>query len=667
MQTQPATSDDTASPSAGRRALFLGCIGVVYGDIGTSPLYAFREAAKNALTGGAPAQEAVYGVLSLIVWSLAVIVTLKYVYFLLRADNKGEGGILSLMALAQKAVGRKYGLIFYMGMAGAALFYGDAAITPAISVLSAVEGLSLVTPAFDRFVLPLSLAIIVLLFISQRKGTAKVSSLFGPVMILWFATIGIVGILHIIANPSILYALSPVEALRFLFDYSGIAFVVLGAVFLAVTGAEALYADLGHFGSAPIRQAWLWIVFPCLVLNYLGQGAFILASPDAIENPFFLMAPEWGLLPLVILATMATIIASQAVITGAFSLTRQAIQLGLLPRLEIRHMSAEHEGQIYMPKINAMLMLAVLFLCLIFRTSGALASAYGIAVTGTMVVTTILAFVVTRHVWKKSRLFSLALVIPFFAIEGVFLFANLQKVMDGGYVPLAFAGVLVLMMATWVRGTRHLYQQAHRTSVMMSDLLEILDRDPPKGVPGTAIFMTSDPLKAPVALLQNLRHNKILHEHNIILTVVTTHTPRVHDEQRAIVERLSSHFTRVILIFGYAETPNVPRTLRLIRHEGLTGVDFHDASFFLGRRTIMSSSAHKLHKNLARAWQEQAAPPKKHGLFRRRRKQYAYAHVGLPEWQDQIYISMAHAAVTATDFFSIPRSQVVEMGTQMAV
>ncbi len=653
-------SSSPASRPSGIRTLVLGAIGVVYGDIGTSPLYAFREAAKSAGTDPG----AVYGVLSLILWALIIIVTLKYVLLLLRADNKGEGGILSLMALAQKATGRKFGAVFFMGLAGAALFYGDAAITPAISVLSAVEGLSLVTPAFDRYILPLSITIIIVLFLIQKRGTRKVSTVFGPVTAVWFLAIAATGMIHIVRNPAILGAVNPFHAIAFLVHHSGMSLAVLGAVFLAVTGAEALYADLGHFGRRPIRLAWLWLVFPCLALNYLGQGAFILAHPEGLENPFYLMAPGWALLPLVLLATAATIIASQAVITGAFSLTKQAIHMGLLPRLEIRQTSAEHEGQIYMPMVNALLLSAVLFLSLVFRTSAALASAYGIAVTGTMVITTMLFYVIVRYIWHKRRALAMALVMPFILIETIFLLANLQKFLDGGFAPVAFAAFLCLLMVTWVRGTQHLYQQAHRTTVLLSDLLEILDREQPARVPGTAVFMTSDPLKAPVALMQNLKHNRIIHERNIVLTVVTTHTPRVGDEQRSIVEPLTSHFTRIILIFGYAETPDVPRALQLIRKEGLS-LHLSDMSFFLGRRSIVPSSAHGLQEGLARAWQETAAPPEKKHPFRRRRP--GFAHPGLPEWQDHLYVAMAHMAVSATEFFSIPRNQVVEMGTQMVV
>lgn len=661
------TQDPEISYKPGFKALVLGCLGVVYGDIGTSPLYAFREAASHAV-GQEPNMWdiQVLGVLSLIIWALIIVVTLKYVFILLRADNRGEGGILSLMALGQKAIGKRYGLVFFMGIAGAALFYGDAAITPAISVLSAVEGLTLVTPAFDHVVLPLSILILLVFFMEQKRGTMKVSVLFGPIMAIWFITLAVIGVHQIIKAPEVLWALSPHYGVIFLYTHSGIAMAVIGAVFLAVTGAEALYADLGHFGRRPIQAAWLFAVFPCLVLNYMGQAALVLTQPEAIKNPFYLMVPEWALLPMVGLATLATIIASQAVVTGAFSITRQAIQLGMLPRLRVLHTSALHEGQIYMPKVNRMLLIGVLFLCCLFKNSSAIASAYGIAVTGTMIVTTALAYLFVRHVWHKKRIVALALVMPFLLVEGVFLVSNLQKVMDGGYVPLMFAAGLAVMMWTWVRGSNYLYEHDHHKTVPLSDLTEILDRDMPKRVPGTAIFLTSDPLKTPMALLQNLRHNKIFHEHNIVLTVITTHTPKVNDSQRMIVEHITSAVTRIILIFGYMETPDVPRALRLAdRHD--ISINMKEASFFLGKRSIVSSSAHKLQQRLAKAWNTEALPAARRTILGAKKPDKTLAHIGLPQWQDHVYIAMAHASVAATDFFKIPRSQVVELGTQLSI
>lgn len=671
MTTNPAQDpvphQNAASESSYFKALVLGCIGVVYGDIGTSPLYAYREAALRAIEGGSSGRDALFGVLSLIVWALIAIVTLKYVFILLRADNKGEGGILSLMALAQKATGRKFGLVFVMGVAGAALFYGDAAITPAISVLSAVEGLGIAIPSLQHMVLPIAMLILGIFFFGQRHGTEKVSVFFGPVMLVWFLVLAVSGIVQIVKEPGVLMALGPHYGLFFLYNHSGIAMAVLGSVFLAVTGAEALYADLGHFGRKPIQSAWFYIVFPALILNYMGQAALVVSQPETIQNPFYLMTPGWALLPMVGLATFATIIASQAVVTGAFSITRQAIQLGLLPRLRIVHTSALHEGQIYMPKINRFLFILVLLLCCVFKSSSALASAYGIAVTGTMIVTTCLAYVYIRSFWRKNRGVALGIVLPFVFIEGVFLVANMQKIADGGYVPLMIAGALILMIWTWVKGTNYLYEHDHHKTVPLTDLTEMLDRDMPARVPGTAIFLTSDPLKTPIALIQNLRHNKIFHAHNIILTVVTTHTPKVSDEQRMIIEPITSSITRVILIFGYMETPDVPRALRLATLNGLNhDINMKEASFFLGKRSIVTSSEHRLQQRLVKAWNEEALPCAQNGLFRKKPKT-GLSHMGLPQWQDRVYISMAHASVAATDFFRIPRAQVVELGTQLSI
>jgi KUP system potassium uptake protein len=462
-------------------------------------------------------------------------------------------------------------------------------------------------------------------------------------------------------------ALNPWYALSFIAGHMGVALPVLGAVFLAVTGAEALYADLGHFGKGPVRAAWLFMVFPCLVINYFGQGAFVLQHPKGMDNPFYLMMPDWALLPAVVMATIATIIASQAVITGAYSLTQQAIQLGLLPRMEIRHTSAEHEGQIYMPKVNTLLLYMVLFLCCVFKSSSALASAYGIAVTGTMIVTTILAFIVARQVWRKSRARAALMTGPFLLIETVFLYANLQKLADGGYVPLGIAAIITVMMMTWVRGTRHLYQQTHHSTVSLSTLQNTLEQNPPTEIEGTAIFMTSDPLNAPIALMQNIRHNHVIHKHNIILTVVVTHSPRVADEQRMMVEHISPRFTRVLMVFGYAETPDVPRAMMLGARQDAALAHLQDATYFLGRRSITTSGARELQDMLARQWQDCATPrrqslPRKIflGWFQR-------TAAGLPHWQGHLYIVLAGAAATATDFYRIPRSQVVELGIQLSI
>ncbi len=660
MQAAPTASEPTKHSKFW--ILTLGCIGVVYGDIGTSPLYAFREAVKHVSIDGIPQRADVYGLLSIILWTLMISVTLKYVLFLLRVDNRGEGGSLSLMALARKSAGRWGGLVFGLGVLGASLFYGEAAITPAISVLSAVEGLELVSPHFESWVLPLTLIILVMLFSVQKNGTEKVSAFFGPITLVWFLTMGGLGLVWIVRDPAILASMNPVYAASFLLHHGRLALIVMGAAFLVVTGTEALYVDLGHFGRKPIQTAWLILVFPCLILNYLGQGVLVLQDPTAIENPFYMLAPEWLLVPLILLATMATIIASQAVITGAFSMAQQAIQFGLLPRMEIRHTSAGHEGQIFIPKINRMLLWTVLFLCVVFKSSGSLAAAYGLAVNGTMIVTTILAFIVVWRVWRKGPLLAACVTLPFLLVESAFLWSNFLKLFDGGFVPLLIATLIVLLMTTWVRGTRYLYRQAHRRTIALTDLLEALDRDPPVRAEGTAIFLTSDPQVAPVALMQNLKHNKVLHTHNIILTVVTTHTPKVQDDQRFIVEHLSSSMTRMIIIFGYMETPDVPRALNIARRQHGLDISMQEASYFLGRRSIFSSWSHASQNDLAGAWQKGVHAQSGKGTLWR-----VTTHRGLPEWQDHIYIVLARSAVTATDFFRIPRNQVVEMGTQMTV
>jgi KUP system potassium uptake protein len=659
----PANAEKNHKPNFW--ALTLSCIGVVYGDIGTSPLYAFHVAAQHVAVHGAVHRNEIFGLLSIILWVLIINVTCKYVLFLLRVDNKGEGGSLSLMALARKGAGKWAGAVFLLGILGASLFYGEAAITPAISVLSAVEGLELVNQRFQHIVLPLVIFILILLFSFQKNGTANISKLFGPITTVWFLTIGALGLRWLVKDPEVLLSFNPYYAVHFLLTHGTMALAVMGAAFLAVTGAEALYVDLGHFGRKPIQTAWLCLVFPCLILNYMGQAALVLlnsANPKAVDNSFYLMAPEWGLIPLILLATAATIIASQAVITGAYSMGQQAIQFGLLPRMEIRHTSTRQEGQIYMPKINRVLMFTVLLLCLIFRSSDNLAAAYGLAVNGTMIVTTILAFVVVWRVWKKNPLFAACMLLPFLTVELAFLGSNLLKLLAGGYVPLCLATITATLMITWIRGTRYLYRQAHRRTIALSDLLETLDRESPKHVPGTAVFLTSDPQVAPVALMQNLKHNKVLHEHNIILTVVTTHSPKVSDDQRFIIEHLSSNVTRMIIIFGYMETPDVPRAMSIARQHGLQ-LNLQEASFFLGRRSIVSSSARRMQDELTHAWEDKASRQKRpKAAARRHSLQY-----GLPEWQDHLYIAMAHSAVAATDFFRIPRNQVVEMGTQMSV
>ena len=628
----PAHTNGEIHPKTGFWTLTLGSLGVVYGDIGTSPLYAFREAVAAATgTGGAPTRDAVLGVVSLILWALILIVTLKYVLILLRADNNGEGGTLTLMGLAQRAIGKPGSAIVLLGIISGALFYGDAVITPALSVLSAVEGMKVATPAFEPYVVPLTIVILVALFAVQSRGTGKVGAFFGPITTIWFVAIAIPGAVQIAADPSILLAFNPACGIRFLASHGYIGLLTLGAVFLAVTGAEALYADLGHFGRRPIQTAWLVIVLPSLALNYLGQGVLVLEKPDAVDNPFFLLYPEWALLPMVALATIATVIASQAVITGAYSLTRQAIQLGLLPRLEIRHTSEALAGQIYMPRVNSLLLVGVLLLVVMFRSSSALASAYGIAVTGTMVVTAMMAFVVIWRGWKWSLPAAAALMTPFLVVDLTFLTANLLKVVEGGWVPLALGMMLMIVMYTWRRGTRLLFEKTRRQEMPLDDLVAMLERKPPETVPGTAVFLTSDPQSAPTALLHSLKHYKVLHEKNVILTVETADTPRVPAADRVRIEGVGKTFSRVWLRFGFMETPNVPKALAIARKLGWQ-FDIMSTSFFLSRRALRPA-----------------------------------AHSGMPRWQDRLFIHLARAANDATDYFQIPTGRVVEVGTQVTI
>jgi KUP system potassium uptake protein len=612
-------------------ALTLGSIGVVFGDIGTSPLYAFREAVVAAAGEGEITHDIVLGVLSLILWALIVVVTLKYVLILLRADNHGEGGTLSLTALAFQALGRRAGGVFMLGIIGAAMFYGDSVITPAISVLSAVEGLRVATPRFEHFVLPLTVFILVALFAVQSRGTARVSTLFGPVTLIWFLAIAASGLMHIADNPGIFAAINPYYGIRFLASHGFIGLVTLGAVFLAVTGGEALYADLGHFGRKPIQAAWLFLVLPSLVINYFGQGALVLADPSAIENPFYRLVPESLLLPMVALATAATVIASQAVITGAYSLTRQAIQLGLLPRLEIRHTSAEFSGQIYIPRVTLALLAGVLLLVGLFRTSSALASAYGVAVAMAMMVDGMLGFVVVWKQWGWRFAAALALIAPLVLVDSTFLAANLLKLFEGAWVPLLFGITLVLMILTWRRGTRILFDKTRRIEIPLQELVRSLERKPPHIVKGSAVFLTSNPDYAPTALLHNLKHNKVLHEHNIILTINTADTPRVAPDDRVVVEGIAPHFSVVRLKFGFMETPNVPKALALAKKLGFA-LDIMQTSFFLSRRALKPAR-----------------------------------HSGMPRWQDHLFISLAQAANDATTYFQIPSERVVEVGTQVTI
>ncbi len=630
-ETSTGNGHADAHSTAGFAALTLGSIGVVYGDIGTSPLYAFREAVVAAANGGTATTQAVMGVTSLILWALIVVVTLKYVVILLRADNHGEGGTLALMALAQRAVTKAAGTVVLLGIISGALFYGDAVITPALSVLSAIEGIKLVTDSLDSYVVPITVVILLALFAAQSRGTARVAAFFGPIMLVWFAVIGIAAIPAIVRQPEVLLALNPLYAVSFMLHHGIIGFVTLGAVFLAVTGAEALYADLGHFGKRPIQTAWLFIVLPSLAADYLGQAAIVMGDSKAIQNPFFLMFPDWALLPMVALATVATVIASQAVITGAYSLTRQAIQLGLLPRFEIRHTSEAKSGQIFMPRVNTLLFVFVMLLVLMFRSSSALASAYGIAVTGTMVVTAMMGFVVIWRVWRWSIVAAAALIAPFLFLDLTFMAANLLKVVEGGWVPLALGGMVMLLMYTWRRGSRLLFEKSRKLEFPLAELVAMLEKKPPQRVSGTAVFLTSDPVSAPTALMHSLKHYKVLHEKNVILTIESAPTPRVDPAERVRLEQISPTFSKVTLRFGFMETPNVPKALAIARKLGWQ-FDIMSTSFFLSRRALKPA-----------------------------------AHSGMPRWQDHLFIALSRTANDATDYFQIPSGRVVEVGTQITI
>lgn len=629
--SQSDPSSGGHGPKTGFWTLVVGAAGVVFGDIGTSPLYAFREAAKVGMESGLDARASVVGVLSLILWALMLVVTVKYVAILLRADNNGEGGILSLMALAQRALGHGNSrFIIFLGMVGAALFYGDAIISPAISVLSAVEGIKLITPALDPYVPQIATAILLGLFLVQSRGTAVVAKMFGPVMMAWFAVMALGGLYHIKDDLGVFWALDPRYAIEFIARNGTIGMAILGAVFLAVTGAEALYADLGHFGRGPIRFTW-FMALPALALNYLGQGALVLAHPEKIENPFFLLFPEWALVPMVAMATLATIIAGQAVITGAFSLSRQAIQLGLIPRLEIRYTSESNAGHIYLPRINYLLLAGVLLAVVLFRSSSGLAAAYGVAVTGTMVVTAILAFIVIWKSWKRPLWLAVLIMLPFLIIDSTFLLANLMKALHGGLFPIIVAGVIMTMMLVWRRGTRIVLEKTRKAEMPIDELVDILVKSNPHRVRGTAVFLTSDPDFAPAALLHNVKHNKVLHEKNVMLTVITDDRPRVPDSERVSIEPIRDGFSRVTMAFGYAETPNVPRGLAIARSQGWR-FDIMSTSFFVSRRSLRIG-----------------------------------ANPRMRLWQSKMYMFLARNASDATDFFQIPTGRVVEVGTQVTL
>jgi KUP system potassium uptake protein len=610
----------------------IGVLGVVYGDIGTSPLYALQTVLGLFPHSHASNGE-ILGCLSLIFWSLFLIVTVKYVLLVMRADNRGEGGILALMALAQRtAVNRRVRqTIALIGIGGACLLFGDGVITPAISVLSAIDGISVTLPQAGEAVLPLATVVIVLLFAVQARGSGTVGKLFGPVMVVWFAVIGVLGAIQVSHNPSVLWAMMPDHAVLFCLRHGGFAFLVLGAVVLAVTGAEALYADMGHFGARPIRLAWSFFVLPALVLNYFGQGALVMADPSTAANPFYLMAPLEFRLPLVVLATMATVIASQALISGAFSISRQCMQLGFLPRLTVRHTSLTEQGQIYLPQVNMALMVGVLILVFTFKTSASLASAYGIAVTGTFICTCILAMAVFRRQFHWPRWASIAVWGSFLLLDTVFFSANILKVVEGGWVPLLLGGLLMVMMTTWKRGRNLMQQRWKQDSLPLASFLARLPQSRTIRVPGMAVFLTGQPDYVPGALLHNLKHNKVLHEKVLFVTVSTLDVPEAGPGRRTEVSQLAPGIHRVLLRYGFMESPNVPRALEDLRAHGVD-YDPMQASYFLGREVLVRAMAPKM-----------------------------------PMWRTWLFLIMARNAVPATEFFRIPSDRVVELGVRIAI
>ncbi len=635
--SEAGPAQDTALSSAARQpgfwGLAVGSIGIVFGDIGTSPLYAMREALRHSRSHGA-AELAVLGVISLIFWALILVVTVKYVFFLMKADNKGEGGTLALMALAQRALGRPSAIVFSLGVCGAALFYGDGIITPAVSVMGAIEGLG-EAPGMghilEPFVLPLALGILVGLFMVQSHGTASVGRFFGPITVVWFLALAALGVFHIFDDWTIIRALSPHYGIMFLASNGIMSFVILGSVFLAVTGAEALYADMGHFGKTPIRASWLFLVLPCLILNYMGQGALVLSDPTAAANPFFRMIPGPVFWPVLVLATAAAVIASQAVISGAFSLTQQAVQLGLLPRFRILRTSETQAGQIFVPQVNTLLMVGVVALLLLLRSSANLTAAYGVAVTGAMFVDTLLFFVIIRHLWKRPLWQATLAVVVFGTLDLVFLGSNLLKIPEGAWVPLALGGSLIVVMWTWSRGTRLLTEKYRREAISFEDLIASLSAKMPHRTEGTAIFLTADPSVAPVALLHNLKHNRVLHAQNILLTVKTADQPRIPENERIDIEDITADFKRVTIHYGFMETPNLPAALAACKREGLK-FDVMSTSFFFSRKTLIASPT-----------------------------------FGMPLWQDYIFIFLMRNAGSPADFFRLPAGRVIEMGEQVIV
>ena len=613
-------------------ALTLGAFGVVYGDIGTSVLYAIKEVFGSGHVAFTPGN--VYGILSIFFWTLTVIVSLKYVLLVLRADNNGEGGLVAMLALASQAVKDKPKLrarLLLIGIFGTCLFYGDGVITPAISVLSAVEGLEVVSPKFKDWVIPLTLTILFGLFWVQKRGTAGIGRFFGPITLVWFFALAALGVSHIVHHPEILAALSPHHALRFMFQHPGTTFVILGAVVLCVTGAEALYADLGHFGKNPIRIAWFSVVWPALTLNYFGQGALLLSNPDAVKNPFYLMAPEWATLPLVVLATLATVIASQALITGAFSVTKQVIQLGYLPRLQVRHTSEHETGQIYIPAVNWGLFVAIVLAVILFRTSSSLAAAYGIAVTLDMLITTVLTFFVIRYAWKYPLALCVAATGFFFLVDLAFFSSNLLKFAEGGWFPLAIGAAIFVLMTTWKTGRGILHEKLRDSSIDLEDFLASVFAEPPTRVDGAAVFMVTDAGTVPNALLHNLKHNKVLHRTNVFVTVKAHEVPWVPADKRAEVRELGNDCWQVLLHYGFKDDPNVPKALQSLRERGLD-LDPMATSYFLSREMVVPTIGG-----------------------------------GMMPWREKLFAQMHHNAGAAAEFLQLPSNSVVELGSKIEI
>ena len=613
-------------------ALTLGAIGVVYGDIGTSVLYAVKEVFGSGHVPFTP--DNVYGILSIFFWTLTVIVSIKYVALVLRADNNGEGGLIAMLALASVSVKehpRLRRVLLIIGIFGTCLFYGDGVITPAISVLSAVEGLEVISPAFKRYVVPLTLVILFGLFMVQKRGTTGIGKFFGPITMVWFAAIAVLGITHIVINPAILWAVSPHYALGFMWQNPGVTFIILGAVILCVTGAEALYADLGHFGKRPIRLAWFTVVMPALTLNYFGQGALLLKNPEAVKNPFYLMMPEWALVPMVVLATMASVIASQALITGAFSVTKQVIQLGYLPRLQIQHTSVRDTGQIYIPFVNWGLFVAIVLAVVMFKSSSNLAAAYGIAVTTDMLITTILAFFVIRFHWKYPLWLCIVATGVFFIVDFTFWASNLLKLFDGGWFPLAIGGAIFLLMMTWKEGRHLLSKKLREDAIDLKSFLESVFVSPPTRVEGTAVFLTGEVAAVPNALLHNLKHNKVLHRQNLFVTVRSHEVPWIGLEKRVAIESLGHDCWQVVLNFGFKNDPDVPQALQSIKGRGCELQDM-TTSYFLSRDTVIPTIGG-----------------------------------GMAPWREKLFAQMHHNASGAADFLNLPNNAVVELGSKIEI